>query len=114
MKLIKKIQNFGKINVIYNLESEIITEEIDIDFIKKRLNPENKNIEFHLIYKCNENNDSPKIFHEKCDGKQNVIVFIETNEGIKFGGYTSIGFNSKSCDTKDNKAFIFSIDKKKI
>ena len=60
MKLIKKIQNFGKINVIYNLESEIITEEIDIDFIKKRLNPENKNIEFHLIYKCNESNDTPK------------------------------------------------------
>ena len=115
-ELIKKIQNFGKINEISkcNLESEIITEEIDFDFIKKRLNPENKNIEFHLIYKCNENNDSPKIFHEKCDGKQNVIVFIETNEGIKFGGYTSIGFNSKSCDTKDNKAFIFSIDKKKI
>ena len=115
-ELIKKIQNFGKINEISNskLESEIITEEIDVDFIKERLNPENKNIEFHLIYKCNENNDTPKIFHEKCDGKQNVILFIETTEGIKFGGYTSIGFNSTSCETKDNKAFIFSIDKKKI
>jgi len=115
-ELIKKIQNYGKINEISNcnLESEIITEEIDFDFIKKRLNSENKNIEFHLIYKCNENNDSPKIFHEKCDGKQNVIVFIETTEGIKFGGYTSIGFNSSSGEIKDNKAFLFSIDKKKI
>ena len=65
-------------------------------------------------YKCDENNDLPKIFHEKCDGKKNVILFVETIEGIKFGGYTSVGFNSNSKYTKDNKAFIFSLDKKKI
>ena len=114
--LITKIKNFGKIQDISNIpfESEIITENDNIDFIEAKLNPDNKNIEFELIYGCNENNDSPNIFHEKCDGKQNVILFVETTEGIKFGGYTSVGFNSNSQHTKDNKAFIFSINKKKI
>ena len=63
---------------------------------------------------CNENNDSSKIFHDTCDGKQNIIVFVETTKGIKFGGYTYVGFNSKTNYTNENKAFIFSIDKKKI
>ena len=32
---------------------------------------------------------------------------------MRFGGYTSVGFNSKSEYTLDNNAFIFSIDKKR-
>ena len=112
-ELIIKIKNFGKI-LNNTFESEIINENENFDFIEKKLNPENKNVVFELIYKCNENNDSSNIFHEKCDGKQNVILFVETTEGIKFGGYSSVGYNSKSKYTKDNKAFIFSLDKKKI
>ena len=86
----------------------------DIDFILKRFNQGNKNIRMDLIYKCDKNNDNPKNFHEKCDGKKNVLVFIETTKNVKFGGFTSIGFNSKSLSTIDNNAFIFSIDKKMI
>ena len=86
----------------------------DIDFILKRFNQGNKNIRMDLIYKCDKTNDNPKNFHEKCDGKKNVLVFIETTKNVKFGGFTSIGFNSKSLSTIDNNAFIFSIDKKMI
>ena len=78
------------------------------------MNPEDKNISFDLIYKCDENNDTPLIFHEQCDGKKNVLVLIETTEGERFGGFTSVGFNSTSGNTLDNNAFIFSIDKRKI
>ena len=67
-----------------------------------------------LIYKCDKTNDNPKNFHEKCDGKKNVLVFIETTKNVKFGGFTSIGFNSQSEFTVDNKSFIFSIDKRLI
>ena len=67
-----------------------------------------------LIYRCDKTNDNPKNFHEKCDGKENVLVFIETTKNVKFGGFTSIGFNSQSRDTIDNKSFIFSIDKRVI
>ena len=48
------------------------------------------------------------------DGRKNVLIFIETSERVKFGGFTSIGFNSNSTFTIDNSAFIFSVDKKKI
>lgn len=114
--MIKNIQNFGKELIIKFeeiLKSDIVTL-LDIDFIIKKLNPENKSISFKLIYKCKEDNDTSGKFHELCDGKINVIMFIETAEGIKFGGFTSVGFNSYSKYTKDNKAFLFSIDKKKI
>ena len=96
------------------IQSDILREKIDIDFIEKRLNLENNNISFKLIYKCKENNDTPKIFHEQCDGKKNVLVLIETTEGLRFGGFTSVGFNSTSSSTLDNNAFLFSVDKKKI
>jgi len=112
-ELITKIKNFGKI-LNNKFGSEIIDENENTDFIEKKLNPNNKNIVFQLIYKCNENNDSSNIFHKNCDGKQNVILLVETTEGIKFGGYSSVGFNSNSEYTKDNQAFIFSLNKKKI
>ena len=73
-----------------------------------------KIISFYLIYKCDKENDTPKIFHQKCDGKRNVLVFIETTENVRFGGFTSVGFNSFSSFTLDNNSFLFSIDKRKI
>ena len=109
-KRIEKLENKEKLQ----FKSDIIYSNDDIDFIIKKLNPNKKNIKLDLIYRCNETNDSPKIFHEKCDGKKNVLVFIETTEGVRFGGFTSIGFNSMTNETIDNEAFLFSIDKKNI
>ena len=109
----KRIVEIEK-KIIIKINSDILREKRDLDFIEKRLNPENKNISFDLIYKCNENNDTVQKFHAECDGKKNVLVLIETNEGVRFGGFTSVGFNSTSGATLDNNAFLFSIDKKKI
>ena len=109
-KRIKKIENNAKNEI--KSESDIITKN-DIDFIQENLNP-NKKLTLELIYKCDEYNDTPEIFHKQYDGIENVLVFIETTEGVKFGGYTSIGFNSTSAFTLDNNAFIFSVDKKKF
>ena len=63
-KRLEKLENKFKPKI----ESDIIREINDIDFIKRRLNPEEKNISFDLIYKCDENNDTLLIFHEQCDG----------------------------------------------
>ena len=107
-KRIEKIENKSKIKI----QSDILTSE-DIDFIKEELSP-NRQLSLELLYKCDEFNDTPEIFHKQCDEKKNVLVFIETTEGVRFGGYTSVGFNSTSKFTVDNNAFIFSVDKKKI
>ena len=111
-KRIQNIESKGKIKFL--LMSDIINNKNEIDFILKRLNLENKNFSLNLIYKCNKSNDNPRIFHENCDEKKNLLVFVETTENVKFGGFTLVGFNTKSLKTKDNDAFLFNMDKKKI
>ena len=112
IELEKRIEKLEKKDEII-FKSDFLTIN-DIDFILKRFNQGNKNIKMDLIYKCDKTNGNPQNFHEKCDGKKNVLVFIETTKNVKFGGFTSIGFNSQSKFTVDNKTFIFSIDKRLI
>ena len=95
-------------------QSEIIKNEINKDLIINRLIKDFPNISFELIYKPTNNNETGKDFHKICDGKENVLVLIKTADNTRFGGFTSVGFNSTSKYTKDDKAFIFSIDKNKI
>ena len=66
------------------IKSNIVNENIESDFIVKRLQNLKDVTSFDLIYICNENNDTPKIFHEKCDGIKNILVIIETTEGVRF------------------------------
>lgn len=105
---LEKLENKTQIEI----KSDIVTKD-DIDFIQESLNPKKKLI-LELIYNCVEYPDTPQAFHSRCDGIRNVIVFIETTEGVRFGGYTSVGFNLYSGPTLDNNAFIFSVDKKNI
>ena len=95
-------------------QSEIIKGKNNIDLILNRLIKDFPNISFELIYNPSNKNETTEDFHKICDGKENVLVLIKTTDNIKFGGFTSVGFNSTSKYTKDDKAFIFSLDKNKI
>ena len=95
-------------------QSEIINDINNIDLIINRLIKDFPNISFELIYNPTNKNETSENFHKICDGKENVLVLIKTTDNIKFGGFTSVGFNSNSCCTKDDKAFLFSLDKNKI
>ena len=53
-------------------------------------------------------------FYRNCDEKENVWVLIRTDKDVRFGGFTSEGFDSESGRKKDDKTFIFSLDRKKI
>ena len=102
-------------------ESLIIREMKDVDFIIKKINLlyaeedlKFKNIK--LLYSASEDGDACTIFHSMCDGTSPLLVFVKTNKGLRFGGFTSKTFE---CSTTykgkvDDKAFIFSLDKKKI
>ena len=63
-----------------------------------------------LLYRASENKFDAKQFHTLCDDQENVITIIESKEGRIFGGYTKVGFKSKSGFIEDEKAFLFSID----
>ncbi len=93
--------------------SSILTKETDFDFLLNKLSEYNP-ISFKIIYKSSIDGDNIKKFHYNCDGEENVLIVIETVEGLKFGGFTSIGFDSSGYELRDNKAFLFSIDKQKI
>ena len=101
--------------------SLIIRDMKDIDFIIKKINVlyaeedlKFKNI--NLLYSASEDGDACTIFHSMCDGISPLLVFIKTNKGSRFGGFTAGTFE---CSTTykgkvDDKAFIFSLDRKKI
>ena len=74
----------------------------------------NKKIGFKLLFKSSIDGDKLSNLHNKCDNIQSVLLLIKTIKGVRFGGYTEIGFNNEGKEVNDNKAFVFSLDKKNI
>ena len=96
-------------SICKNNEISFFTEEL-----KRHEKFLNKNIGFKLLFKSSKDGDKLSKLHDKCDNIQSVLLLIKTNKGIRFGGYTEVGFNNKGNEVNDNKAFIFSLDKKTI
>ena len=55
--------------------------------------------------------DSTNAFENKCAKKCPIMVFVKTTNGYRIGGFTTIIWTNGSYG-KDNKAFLFSLDKK--
>ena len=94
-------------------KSNIIKNAYEIDFLLNKLiniNP----VSFTLLYKGTQDTDNSKVFHQKCDNQQNILLFILTNKNYIFGGYTSVGFDSSGNAKNDQQAFLFSVDFQKI
>ena len=97
-------------NHLNNIESTIITK---FDFatvsigIKEKLNKKIK--EAKLLYRASRDGDSTQ-FHSKCDGKQNTVTFVKSNNGRKFGGFANQAFHTSNSWINDPNAFVFSLD----
>ena len=105
-------------NMLKDIKESSICKNNEISFftdeLKKHEKFLNKNIGFKLLFKSSKDGDKLSKFHDKCDNIPSVLLLIKTNKGIRFGGYTEVGFNNKGSEVIDNKAFIFSLDKKTI
>ena len=103
-------------NKSFSVDSNIISGYSEFDFIihhlKKKFNKEI--IDAIRIYQATENGATASDFHRECDQNTNVLVLIKTNDGKKFGGYTSVGFSNFNRSYHDGTAFLFSIDKREI
>ena len=53
-------------------------------------------------------------FHNKCDGHNFTLAFIETTDGRKFGGFTEETWDESVLWKKAPKSLIFSLDNKEI
>ena len=91
----------------------------------KEANPYNRIIKYTLVYRATRDGDSSKIFHSKCDFIGPNITLIKTKKGYIFGGFTYKGWKHLfkdikkdepdfGTDLKDEKAFGFSINEKKV
>ena len=103
------------VNIIDN--SSILIKEEELKLIETRLKRgvfSNKKISYKLLYCGTKDGDDSKIFHSKCDNIPNQLVLVKTKEGLKFGGYTRLGFKSTGNGIVDKDAFIFSFDTMKI
>ena len=68
-----------------------------------------KFIKTSLLYRSSIDGYKAKDFHEKCDGKNNILVLVKANNFL-FGGYTSSGWNSRNgVYVKSDESFIFSL-----
>ena len=89
----------------------IINKYIEIDFVVSRIQDIIlKGAKFNLLYKATTHGDKASVFHEKCDNHQLTLVLVETNKGVRFGGFTTKTWDGHCIKKNDNSAFVFSID----
>jgi hypothetical protein len=120
IKDIKNELNFHKENVGKQLNvlsinsnkarNSIFNSKIKINesLVKSWLN--NRNFTANLLFRMSENGKDFKTFHQKCDNKGTTITFIETMDGLLFGGYTELEWDSFSRKKYDIATFIFSFN----
>ena len=125
--------NFNKNNKKFILENDLLKSQIiqkkeQIDLLIESLEKINKNrdieeeenesntiCKIHLLYLATDDGSSSFMFHEKCDGKKNLLIIIHTDANIIFGGFTKKSFDSKKINKKaDRNSFIFNLNKLKV
>ena len=111
----KKYSSKKKITTQFSSIIKTFSEKkLLLSSVPQNPNKKSSDLKFQLIYKASIDGDSTNDFHDLCDNESDVIVAIETDSGLRFGGFTKIGFDS-SCKSKiDDDAFLFSFDKMKI
>ena len=100
---------------ILEIKSQILTNEDKIFLNKYFINNENKkDIKLHLSYSMSKNGVAQN-FHEFVDNKGPTIsIFKIKNKNIRYGGFASKSWDSKSNEKYDENAFIFSLNNQKI
>ena len=104
--------------LLYPYHSTIIKNLDDYEFIRDTLGK----ISLKMVFNSDFHGDYAMDVHKRAN-KHHILVLIETEKGNRFGGYTSdnftpqtFGLTSTSIELfkRDNSAFLFNLDAKKI
>lgn len=104
--------------LFYPYHSDIIRTMDDYEFLRDSLGK----VHLRMIFHSDLNGDYAKDVHE-IGNTHHLLVLMETEHGNRFGGYTADNFNpgsfgltSTSIDVvkRDDAAFLFNLDKKKV
>ena len=96
------------------VKGDIIQSVDELELLIRKINKGSDKITLNLLYKATADSDRAKVFHKKCDKAKNTLVFVETDKGKRFGGYTTVSWKGNSLEKYDEEAFVFSLDKMKI
>ena len=111
-KKLIKIDINNDLNKEIEINSSIIKGNEEKKFILECIGK--PNIKLEKIYKMSKDGDKQK-FHEKCDNKgPTLCLFKIKGKDIRFGGFTSVSWDSSKREKRDDNAFIFSINNKKM
>ena len=106
------LQEKDKKDDLKGFENTIIKNNFEAIKILKWICPNNER-RVKLLYKATPEENTRDDFHRKCDNKGATVTIIETTKGRRFGGYTSLNWDSSSGWKNDKEAFLFSLDNDK-
>ena len=116
-----KSQNPNNKMNAYKFNSKILNDTNDLDLIALGLvsgdldKLKTLKVGYKLIYRASTHGDSVKNFHKKCDNINDTLTVIKTKEGLVFGGFCNVCWESENnLEKKDLKSFVFSINLSKI
>ena len=93
---------------------DIIKEQEEIELVVNKISEKYPGSTYRLLYKGSKDGDGANDFHSKCDEAEKTLIIVEDNYGNRFGGFTTQDWGGQYLQKKDDEAFIFSIDKKKV
>ena len=111
-------QEINKLENNDQIKDSVIMKEKEYNFIKieieKRMKKQIKSIK--KLYQATIDGGDPLNFHLKCDNIPNTLTFIESKEKRRFGGFTTLCWESSDYDKakNDKNAFLFNLDKKEV
>ena len=110
------ITSYEKQRIVFNEKSKIIPKLEDFKFIYEELCKNLNKTKLKFIQKFNvlKDGDTAKEFHQKCDDIGPNLSIVKTKENIIFGGFTMNNWSCVTTNKKDDLAFLFNFQNKKI
>jgi hypothetical protein len=112
IQLKQKLKLYESILFPEFINDSTILKKSELDMILTWINI-TQDIRMKRLYKGSIHGDSAENFHKKVDGICPTITFVETLNGFRLGGFTTVPFDSYKQYKSDPAAFIFSIDRKR-
>ena len=105
---LEKLESKKEVN-LYGTTGKILKTEEDFKELFSFISGNNER-QFRLLYSPTFDTNTKEDFHKNCDNKGSTIVLVETSNGRRFGGFTSLSWKSNNQWVNDPCACIFSFD----
>ena len=96
------------------IKGDILKSTAELELLTRKICQDHQKVTLDLLYKATIDSDKASVFHNKCDSSNRTLVLVKSGNGKRFGGYTTCSWKGNSIEKKDDKAFVFSLDKMQI